>query len=121
MNEVTAEQICHSVAEASGRAREVLLIRVDTEEVLDRFWCVQDQLARFLDAASTAPEEFFNVQQLSQPGLISDVSDLVDSAVRKERVNRIAAVNQCCGSIGALLVKIARLKASASVYHTANA
>jgi len=110
MDRAISERVCRSVEEATAQVREVFRTRMETSEVLDRFWCVQDQLNRLLNTASENPREFFSIQQRAYPSLIWDVIDLISFAA-KGNFTRTAAVNQSCESINRLLIEITRLKA----------
>jgi hypothetical protein len=77
VDRATTEQICRSLAEATARASEVFKSKLGTEQIHDRFWCVQDQLSRALESASENSGQFFAYQRNAFPSLFSDVIEMI--------------------------------------------
>ncbi|MGI9069771.1 MAG: hypothetical protein ACR2JB_00195 [Bryobacteraceae bacterium] len=77
MDTIEVDQLCNDVAKAVEQLRIGFRANLDTPEVLDRFWCLQDQLARLIESASDRREETLDVLKRTHPGLVRDILNVL--------------------------------------------
>ena len=75
MQTADATELCRSANDAVNQIRPILQGRTDTFQVLDRFWCLQDVLARLVQAVNDAP-----VVAQEYRGLIRRVIEVLSDA-----------------------------------------
>ncbi|MFL6354568.1 MAG: hypothetical protein ACJ74Z_22335 [Bryobacteraceae bacterium] len=86
---------------------------VCTREMRNRFWCLQDQIARLVELASDRREETFEILRQKHPRLIRDILDVLSSR-DKQRVSRASAVNRASAAINHSLTRLEYLREESS-------
>jgi hypothetical protein len=100
----TESQHFTRLANANRRLQTSIRTRAEIQELLDRFWAVQDELGRFLQAADKTPWLTTQV-----PGLSSAIFNEIRS-VSSLKSSRVAAIQNACESINQLLIRLEKLK-----------
>ena len=109
MDRAAVQYLCHEASMATAKVRDVFRQRIARPDILDRFWSVQDHLARLVDAASDHPEKVFDVLNQEYSHLLRDIIDVLVFAA-STRIAHNAAVTASCESINELLMRLERLK-----------
>ena len=103
-------QYCDELALAVHQLRDTFRasISVKREELLDRFWSVQDHLHRVVALVSDDPGNLAEVQERYGP-LISEVIDILGFTAQTN-VGQLPAVTASCRAINDLLLAWQELK-----------
>ena len=103
------ESICQNVADAVSEVRRVFRSTFPVPEILDRYWALQDNLSRLLEAMADYPiaagealEEF--------PNLLKDVVDVLAFSSKLQMLRNIPAVREAGETINNTLLEIQYLK-----------
>jgi hypothetical protein len=80
-------------------------------EILDRFWGLQDNLSRLLEAITDYPAETMEALE-KYPRLLTDVVDVLEFSAKLQTLRNIAAVRDAGESINTSLVEIQYLRQS---------
>ena len=99
------ERLCHNVAVCVAEVRAVFRSTAPVPEILDRFWCLQDNLSRLLEAISDYPVETLEALE-SHPWLLSDVVDVLEFSSKLQSIRNIAAVRESADAINNSLLEI---------------
>ena len=102
------DPIVGSVLRAVQQVRHVMLCRTRTEDVLQAFWCLQDQTYRLL-ACVVDGEVDYSVLSRNSPNLVPTIVDALGQAA-KSAIVQIAAVHQACIAINQSLLQLQRIK-----------
>lgn len=105
------EDLCQNVASSVAQVRSVFRSSPAVPEILDRYWGLQDNLSRLLEALTDHPDKTAEAFD-SCPGLLNDVVDVLEFSLKLETVNNIAAVREASESINDSLMEIQYLKQS---------
>ena len=84
MTTADIERLCDDVARAVEQVRKGFRSKLDTPEVLDRFWCLQDQVNRLVESASDCPSQTFDVIKETHPRLIRNILDVLNFAEKTQ-------------------------------------
>ena len=101
--------IIAGVVTALQEVRKTFQQRTKTSEVLDAFWCLQDQVHRLVENASDHPDEAFHLIESAHPHLVRDIAELLSFALKRS-VIQIPAVSQSCSEINDSLQRLQNLK-----------
>ena len=99
------ERLCQNVSVSVSEVRAVFRSALPVPEILDRFWCLQDNLSRLLEAISDYPVETLEALG-SHPRLLSDVVDVLEFSSKLSNLRNIAAVRESADAINNSLLEI---------------
>jgi hypothetical protein len=99
------ERVCEGVAAAVFEVRTVFRSAPPVSEILNRFWALQDQLSRLLEAITDHPLATMEVLD-KHAGLLADVVDVLEFSSKLPSLRSIAAVRESGESINASLLEI---------------
>ena len=104
-----SERLCRNVASAVRNVREVFRSATPVAEILDRFWRLQDDVHRLLEAMADAPIE--TAEALSDyPSLLQDVINVLEFTSKLQTFRNIPALREAGESINNSLIEIQRLR-----------
>jgi hypothetical protein len=92
------ERLCQNVASSVCEVRTVFRSSLAVADILDRFWRLQDNLSRLLEAITDHPSETMEVLE-AHPRLLTDVVDVLEFSAKLQNLNNIAAVREAGESI----------------------
>jgi hypothetical protein len=101
--------ICDDVKRAVRGVRLRIQSGSEVSQVLDAFWCLQDQVHRLVASASDSPYEILSALKTECPRLIQDIIALLDFTA-KVHFRHIAAVERSCTALNDSLMELERLK-----------
>jgi hypothetical protein len=104
MDAATISQHLKPVENANRRLQTSIRTRANVEELLDRVWCLQDELRRLLQVVDESP---WIATQL--PGLSSAIINEIRS-MDFLKISRLAAVQNACESINQSLILLEKKK-----------
>ena len=99
------ERICEGVAFSVAQVRIVFCSSLPVTDILNRFWYLQDNLSRLLEAITDHPAQTLEVLE-SYPSLLGDVADVLERSSKLPSLRNIAAVREAGDSINSSLAKI---------------
>ena len=99
------ERLCENVAVSVSEVRAVFRSALPVPEILDRFWSLQDNLSRLLEAITDYPVETLEALE-SRPRLLGDVVDVLEFSSKLPTLRNIAAVRESADSINNSLLEI---------------
>jgi hypothetical protein len=108
------DRLCNDVADAVERIRIAFRSNIDIPELLDRVWCLQDQVSRLVESAFDQRQETFDVLREKHPGLIQDIMDLL-GLTEKLHFADPSAIRAASRSINRSLGKLEQLREQANV------
>ena len=114
MNTIDIDGLCNGVARAVEQASIGFRLDMGTAEVLDRFWCLQDQVSRLVESACDHGRETFDILERKHPGLIQDIVRLLDLA-EKLHLKHAPAVRGASSAINCSLARLHSLGQQPSV------
>ena len=114
MDSSQIERLCQNVAFAVAAVRTVFRSSLPVPEVLNRYWALQDNLSRLLEAVTDQPSETLEVLE-AHPGLLTDVVDVLEFSSKLQMLKGLAAVREAGESINNSLLEIQYLKQSHSL------
>ena len=103
------EELCKNVENAVEQLRTGFRSKIDTPEMLDRFWCVQDHLARLVDSASDYQQDTFDILRRNHPRLIRNIIDVL-SFTDRGQLRSLSAVNRATLAINGSLAALEYLR-----------
>lgn len=99
------EAVCESLTTSVAEARAVFGGSLPVSEILNRFWALQDNLSRLLEAVKDHPAE--TAQLLERyPGLLDNVADVLERSANVQTLSNLAAVRESAESIHSSLFEI---------------
>lgn len=98
MHVIDINLLCSGVANAVEQVQIGFRSHTETSEVLDRLWCLQDQIARLVESASEFQEETFDLLKRRHPDLIRDIEDVLNFT-EKLHLNTASAMSAACCAI----------------------
>lgn len=111
MDNPSIEGLCQNVASSVTAVRQVFRSAVPVPQILDRFWRLQDNLYRLLEAMTDHPAK--TAEALDKyPGLLKDVVDVLEFSSKLQTFRNIPAVREASESINNSLVEIQYLRQS---------
>jgi hypothetical protein len=87
-------------------------------DILDRYWRLQDNVSRLLEAMTDHPAETLAALE-AHPGLLTEVVDLLEFSSKLQTLKNIAAVREAGESINSSLLEIEYLRQSRALTATA--
>src|ERR1700685_3559088 len=111
MDSSQIERLCQNVASAVAEGRTVFRSSLPVAEILNRYWALQDNLSRLLEAITDHPSETLEVLD-EHPRLLTDVIDVLEFSSKLHMLKTIAAVREAGESINSSLLEIQYLKQS---------
>jgi hypothetical protein len=108
------ESLCQNVAASVSEVRAVFRSSLPVPEILDRFWCLQDNISRLLEAISDYPAETLQALE-GHPRLLTDVVDVLEFSAKLPSLRNIAAVRESAASINNSLLEIQYSRQSRAV------
>jgi hypothetical protein len=105
------ERLSQNVASSVSEVRKTFRSSYPVPDILDRFWRLQDNLSRLLEAAIDHPSETSEVLE-HDPRLLTDVVDVLAFSAKLQNLRTIAAVREATESINNSLVEIQYLRQS---------
>jgi hypothetical protein len=103
------ERLCQNVECCVADVRQVFRSSMPIPEVLDRFWRLQDNLSRLLEALSDDPVEATAAMD-GYPSLLQDVVDVLGFVANLQSFRNLPAVREAVESINNSLLEIQYLK-----------
>lgn len=113
MDMIDIDRLCNNVADAVERVRTAFLSEIDISEMLDRYWCLQDQVYRLVESASDHREETFDILERKHSRLIQDIVDSLRST--EMHLKRSSAVSSASLAISRSLSTLDQLGQQSSV------
>lgn len=114
MTLIDIDRLLSNVAEAADDAKGGFLRQTGRAELLDRFWALQDNMRRLVQAVSDHRDQTLLRLTVQHPHLRSTISDFVQD-VSSSRSYSIAAIAGSCRSIQCSLEVIGTLQARADL------
>lgn len=114
------ERLCQNVSASVSQVRKVFRSSLPVADILDRFWGLQDNLSRLLEAMTDHPTETMEALD-SYPGLLKDVVDVLEFSAKLQTLRNIPAVRGAGDSINSSLTDIQYLRQSHAVAASASA
>ena len=105
MRPTRIETVHESLSASVVEARAVFRTSLPVPEILNRFWALQDNLYRLLEAIKDYPAETTHVLQ-RHPRLLDDVADVLERSGKTETLQNLAAVRESAESIHSSLFEI---------------
>lgn len=102
------ESVCEGVAFSVAQVRMVFHSALPVTEILNRFWYLQDNLSRLLEAVTDHPTETLEALETC-PRLLADVADVLERSSKLANLRSIAAVREAGDSINSSLAEIQHL------------
>jgi hypothetical protein len=99
------ECLCQELTVSVSEVRTLFRSSFPVAEILDRFWALQDNLSRLLEAISDYPAETLEVLE-SHPRLLTDVVDVLEFLSKLPDLRQIAAVRESAEAIKNSLLEI---------------
>src|SRR3954447_7504453 len=109
MDTVDIERLCASVENAVEQVSIGVQSKIDSPKLLDRFWCLQDQVTRLVESASDSRQETFEVLKKMHPALIQNIRDALNFA-RKLHFDSASALSGAAAAINRSLTKLEQLR-----------
>lgn len=103
------ERLCQNVESSVVEVRQVFRSSMPVPEVLDRFWRLQDNLSRLLEALSDDPAEATAAME-GYPGLLQEVVDVLGFLANLQSFRNLPAVRESAESINNSMLEIQYLK-----------
>jgi hypothetical protein len=105
MRSTQIDAVCESLSASVAEARAVFRNSLPVPEILNRFWGLQDNLSRLLEAIKDHPTE--TMQSLERyPRVLDDVSDMLERSANVQTLRNLAAVRESAESINSSLFDI---------------
>ena len=114
METVDIEGLCDNVAKAVERVRIGFRSKLDTSELLERFWCLQDHVTRLLESASDSRQQTFDILKRMHPRLIRDILDVLHFT-EKTQFKNASAICAAGHNINRSLAKLEFLREQENV------
>ena len=114
MDAIDIDELCADVSKAVGDIRMGFRSNIDTAEVLDRFWCLQDQISRLVESAVDRRQETLHLLKQRHPRLIQNVIDVLSFAEKLHITDR-SAIAAATFAINRSLEKLEYLREQANV------
>ena len=105
---VKAKALSAAVREAISAVRSTFTSRSDVAEVLDRFWCLQDNLALLVEAVADRPQEAMEALREQDAIPVENVVDVL-TFTSKLKIGKLPAVAESCAKINDSLWKLQTL------------
>ena len=118
MEDPNIERLCQNVASSVSDVRRIFRSSLPVPDILDRFWRLQDNLSRLLEAITDQTTETLGALE-AHPGLLSDVVDVLEFSSKLQMLRNIAAVREAGESINSSLLEIQYLRQSRALTATA--
>lgn len=99
------DDLCQQLAVCVSEVRGVFRSSLPVPEILNRFWSLQDNLSRLLEAISDYPAQTLEVLEW-YPHLLKDVVDVLEFSSRLTSLAQIAGVRQSAEAINNSLLEI---------------
>jgi NifB/MoaA-like Fe-S oxidoreductase len=103
------ERLCQNVASSVSEVRRIFRSPLPVADILDRFWGLQDNLSRLLEALTDQPAETLEALE-RHPALLTEVVDVLEFSAKLQTLKTIAAVREAGESINSSLVDIQYLR-----------
>jgi hypothetical protein len=113
MIDTEAAKLCEMAVRISSSVSDCVPARATRSEVLDRFWGLQDTIARLVGRASDFPREVFETLSQSHPQLLSEVAYTLEDAEQR-RMTSLGAVRWSCAAIKNSLLELEILQKNRS-------
>jgi hypothetical protein len=99
------ESICQNVTASVAEVRRVFRSSLPVPEILDRYWALQDNLSRLLEAMADYPIAALDTLE-AFPNLLKDVVDVLTLSSTLQMLKNIPAVREAGDSINNTLLEI---------------
>lgn len=109
METADIERLCDDVANAVERVRIGFRSKLTASEWIDRFWCLQDQVARLVESASDFQQQTFDIIQRAHPRLIPNIVSVLHFT-EQMRSQHASAISAAILRINRSLIKIEFLR-----------
>ena len=106
-----SERLCQNVASSVHDVRQAFRSATPVPKILDRFWRLQDDVYRLLEALTDSPVEAAETLRL-YPSLLKDVVDVLEFTSKLQSFRNIPALREAGESINNSLLEIQYLKQS---------
>jgi hypothetical protein len=112
------ESICKNVAASVNEVRRVFRSAPPVPEILNRYWGLQDNLSRLLEAMTDHPIASLEALE-GFPNLLKDVVDVLAFSSKLQMLKNIPAVREAGDAINNSLLEIQYLKQARTLTATA--
>ena len=109
MDTCKVESICQNVADAVAEVRRIFRSSFSVPEILDRYWALQDNLSRLLEAITDYPTAAMEALD-GWPNLLKDVVDVLAFSSKLQSLKSIPAVREAGEAINNTLLEIQYLR-----------
>jgi hypothetical protein len=99
------EVVCESLSASVAEAKAVFRTSLPVPEVLNRFWTLQDNLYRLLEAIKDYPAETIRMMD-RYPRLLNDIADVLTDSANIQSLRNLAAVRESADSMHSSLFEI---------------
>lgn len=99
------EHVCQDVSSSITEVRKTFRSGLPVTDILDRFWRLQDNLSRLLEAITDHPKETTEILE-THPRLLPDVVDVLEFSSKLQTLRNIPAVREAGESINNSLLEI---------------